>query len=462
MKSKFISKNGAKRLILIYAGWAMDDKPFAGLERPGYDIAVIWDYRDFTLDWGFVNSYREVCVVAWSLGVYAASLTFTAYEHLLTRRIAVNGTEFPVDSMLGIPPSVFNGTRQNIDERNLRKFYRRVCGSASLFSKFAESIPDRAIEELSDELDVFLDNFMLASGRKMRWDFALISSDDAIFPPVNQWRAWKGIPLRMTDGPHLPDFQALIDRYVIDKDMMTNRFERGLASYDSQADAQARVIGRVEHLLNGKLCELIGRRGARVLEIGSGTGTLSRLLDRVCGESSYLEMWDIAGDSPLEGSGRQFRNVDAETEIMRQPSKSLDALVSASTVQWFNSPVRFLDECKRVVAPGGYVLLTSFTRGNLANVALATGRSLPLLSAEEWRKIIPAGLELLYMKEYEEELAFDSAIDVFRHLKLTGVDSLGRSSERANPLSGIRRLEPALDGKYRICYKPLIMLMKRL
>ena len=460
MKSKFISNKGSQRLILIYAGWAMDDKPFVGLERPGYDIAVIWDYRDFLMDWSFIRSYKEVCLLAWSLGVFAASKTFTAYEHLLTKRIAINGTAFPVDRMLGIPPSVFRGTKSNLDERNLLKFYRRVCGSKAEYERFLENMPIRPVEELIDELDVFLQGFMLGSGRELNWDFALISSDDAIFPPVNQWRAWLRTPLRMNEGPHLPMFQTLIDRYIIDKDMMTSRFDRGLDSYNSQADVQYRVIERVARLIQGDIAEHTGRRGARVLEIGSGTGSLSNMLDRIC-EDAYIEMWDIAGEAPVIGSQRQFRQVDAETEIMHQPSKSFDMIISASTVQWFNSPVRFLQECFRVAAPGAYVLVTSFVRGNLENVAMSTGKSLPLLSADEWRKIIPAGFELKYMCQYNDEMVFDSALDAFRYLRLTGVDSLGRSGSSVNPVSAIRRFEPDLDGKFRLCYKPVIMLMHK-
>lgn len=460
MKSKFISKNGSKRLILIYAGWAMDDNPFVGLDRPGYDIAVIWDYRDFLLDWDFIHSYKEVCLLAWSLGVYAASITFTAYEHLLTKRVAVNGTAFPVDRMLGIPPVVFSGTKNNLDERNLRKFYRRVCGSKLDFERFSENSPVRSIDELADELGVFLKGFMLGCGRDLKWDFALISSDDAIFPPVNQWRAWLHTPFRMKEGPHLPDFQAIIDRYIVDKDMMTNRFDRGLESYDSQADVQTRVVERVERLLHGDIAEHAGRRGARVLEIGSGTGSLSKVLDSIC-KDSYLEMWDIAGNTPVSGVLRRFRRVDAETEIIHLPSKTFDMIISASTVQWFNSPVRFLNECLRVTAHGGYVLLTTFVRGNLGNVAMSTGKSLPLLSADEWRKIMPDGLDLKYMHQYDDELVFDNALDVFRHLRLTGVDSLGRSGSGINPVSAIRHFEPDLDGKYRLCYKPVIMLMQK-
>ena len=50
MEFRIVSSAGARRLILIYAGWAMDWHPFSNLRRSGYDIAVVWDYNDISLN----------------------------------------------------------------------------------------------------------------------------------------------------------------------------------------------------------------------------------------------------------------------------------------------------------------------------------------------------------------------------------------------------------------------------
>ena len=64
MKSKFIVRNDSSRLLLIFAGWGMDWRPFASLSRPGYDILVIWDYRDLLFDWKPLFRYDEICLIA--------------------------------------------------------------------------------------------------------------------------------------------------------------------------------------------------------------------------------------------------------------------------------------------------------------------------------------------------------------------------------------------------------------
>ncbi len=462
MKLQFVSRTGAARLILVYAGWAMDAAPFEGIHRPGYDIAIVWDYREFQLDWSFAAHYSEVCVVAWSLGVYAAAVTAPALARRITCRIAVNGTLWPVDRLLGIPPKVFAGTAAGLNERQLGKFYRRVCGSREAFVAFSEKMPSRNVPELLEELDVFLADNLFAPQMERRWDVALISSDDAIFPPVNQWRAWRGTPVRFIEGPHLPDMQMIIDRYIIDKDQTRSRFARGLETYDSQASVQSDVVKIMDDVICGEeISRRISSRGARTLEIGSGTGTLTACLDRVCGEQAYLEMWDLAGSAPVTGKLRCFRNTDAEMSIMRVPSSSFDLIASASTVQWFNSPSRFLHECLRVLAPGGFLVFSTFAKGNLRQITETTGVGLPLLTARQWAMLTPPGMSVIGMKTYRYELEFESAVGAFRHLRLTGVDSLGRGAQSVNPVSAVRKFFPDLDGKYRLTYRPLIVIMRK-
>lgn len=461
MKYEYVCCNGSRRLILIYAGWAMDAAPFRGLSRPGYDIAVLWDYRDFGLDWSFTGRYVEICIVAWSLGVYAAAVSTAPIQGKITKRIAVNGTLTPVDRRYGIPPVVFAGTADHLDERNLQKFYRRVCGSMAAYRAFSVNMPSRDIDGLVDELRMFLTPPLFSMPVDKRWDLAVICSDDAIFPPVNQWRAWQGTPIRMLEGAHLPDFQDIIDKHIIDKDMMESRFGRGLVSYDAEAKVQSGVVRRLAKVLAWSAVERrISAPGARVLEIGSGTGALSCELDRLCARS-YLEMWDIAGEAPLHGPLRRFCNVDAEIGLTHQPPCSFDLIASASTVQWFNSPTRFLAECARVLAPGGFVVMSTFAKGNLPQIHEATGRSLPLYDSREWRAVIPGTLEVVAMGCYRQEMEFPDAVAAFRHLKLTGVDSLGRGENKLNAVAAVRRFRHDLDGRFRLTYRPIIIILRK-
>ena len=340
------------RLILFFAGWAMDDKPFAHLARPGYDIAVIWDYRNLHIDWSFTRPYSEICILAWSMGVYAATITTQAIDYKVTARIAVNGTITPIHNTHGIPEAIYHGTLDGLSERNLLKFYRRVCGSAQAYKDFCLNIPQRPLDQLRDELAAIEPHSILANPVAERWDLAIISRDDAIFPPVNQFRAWDNTPRRMIPAPHLLDFQKIIDRYFIDKPLVGKRFSSGRPTYDLNAPVQQFAISKLEEMMqhNGLLKEILSKP-LKIIEIGSGTGSLSR---RIAAWSplSAIEMWDLSDNGACLPPG-DFVCCDAETAIWQKPKQSADIIASASTLQWFNSPARFLDECHRVLAPGG-------------------------------------------------------------------------------------------------------------
>ena len=462
MQHLFIYKENNPRLIVIFAGWAMDNAPFMSLRRPGYDIMVVWDYRDFSIDWSCTAGYGEICVVAWSLGVYAAAASTAPVSARITLRLAVNGTLTPVDAMCGIPPAVFRGTLDGLDERNLTKFYRRVAGSREAYACFADHAPQRDIAGLKDELEAFLPREFFAPDLDRRFDRAIICRDDAIFPAANQWRAWENTPRVMIDGAHLPDFQAILDRYVLDKEHTGVRFAAGAGSYEDNATVQEGLVERMRcmmelHGVPAHMC----RRGSRTIEIGSGTGKLSRVLDGYADRFGTLEMWDIAADAPIEGPRRTYLKADAELQLMRTPSGSADFIASASTVQWFNSPSRFLGECARILTPGGLLLVGTYAAGNLASVEAATGRGLPLLEPEEWTGLAPDSLEVVDAATYTVGMEFDSAADVFHHLKSTGVNSLGRSTGVGVMRRAMAIFPRDLDGKYRIEYRPTVFMMRK-
>ncbi|MDE6066935.1 MAG: DUF452 family protein, partial [Duncaniella sp.] len=57
----------SRRLILLFAGWGMSPRPLEDVSMAGYDIAVVWDYRDMSAAWlDEVARYDEVVLVAWS------------------------------------------------------------------------------------------------------------------------------------------------------------------------------------------------------------------------------------------------------------------------------------------------------------------------------------------------------------------------------------------------------------
>lgn len=461
MKFQIISNTASDRLILVFAGWGMDPGVFRHLSHEGYDVAVVWDYRDFGIDWSVLDGYSEICVIAWSLGVYAASMACHGIENRITLRIAVNGTTHPVHNSLGIPEAVYEGTAATLDDRRLQKFFRRMCGDRDSYAHFSERAPQRPVEELRDELNAIWPQPVLANPPVEGWDRAYIGRADAIFPAVNQQRAWDaaGVPVIALDAPHYIDLQRVIDHAVIHKDLAAKRFGERRQSYERHARVQRRIVESLDaSIREHRIDEHLAVCGHAVLEIGCGTGMLTRrLLEYLRPEA--LHLWDIAPDA-YTCEGATFRACDAELAITKTLPERFDAIVSASTVQWFNSPRRFMAECGRVLRPGGWLVLSAFAKGNLEEVAQATGRSLPLLPAEEWKAMVPKGFEIVEFTCNTAELVFDSPLDVFRHLQLTGVNGLASYSGAALRRA-IDNYPMRLDGRYYLTYKPFILIARK-
>lgn len=192
MKQYFIyNKENHPCLTLFFAGWGMDEHPFIDYRPIGSDLLVCYDYRSLDFDFSLLEGYREIRVVAWSMGVWAASCLLQGKGNLpVSDRIAVNGTLTPVDDEEGIPPLIFKGTLDGLNERSLQKFYRRMCGSGEATKHFLERAPQRNIEDLREELRLIGERAVANPVPSFTWKIAAIGTDDLIFGAANQHRAW--------------------------------------------------------------------------------------------------------------------------------------------------------------------------------------------------------------------------------------------------------------------------------
>lgn len=100
-------KTGNKKLLLVFSGWAASPEVFRHLEtEPDTDLWICYDYRGMEFDGEALSGYREIRLVAWSLGVWAASVVFGKRPISFTEAVAVNGTPCPVHDRWGIPETI--------------------------------------------------------------------------------------------------------------------------------------------------------------------------------------------------------------------------------------------------------------------------------------------------------------------------------------------------------------------
>lgn len=211
MKQRFIKKENNPRLLLFFAGWGSDERLFDRPVADGYDYLLCFDYRSPDFDYALLDGYREIRLLAWSMGVWAAGHTLAGRNYPWQMRLAVGGTPFPIDDCRGIPEAVFRGTLAHFSDAVLVRFRRRICGTAEQVKEFLSHRPYRPVEELREELQA-LAACACRPSASFVWDKAIIGTCDKIFPPANQREAWRDVEVIERDVEHYDG--GLFDRLL--------------------------------------------------------------------------------------------------------------------------------------------------------------------------------------------------------------------------------------------------------
>ena len=176
----------------MFGGWGTDENFFAPFCNDEFDFILFSNYSaDEPLVLPEMKTYKKIVLIGWSLGVWAAEylLPKTGIKPDVT--IAVNGTPIPADDKYGIPVNIFEGTLNNVTEANMEKFYLRMFGDKKTYDLNRDKVPQRTIKSLHDELRWMYNRIMEQSAPSLRWDYAVTSQIDRVFPADNVSQYWK-------------------------------------------------------------------------------------------------------------------------------------------------------------------------------------------------------------------------------------------------------------------------------
>jgi len=191
MKTYIRRREKNDQLVVLFGGWGSDENVFIPLCRDDFDFILFYNYSaDEALVLPEMKTYNRITVIGWSIGVWAAEYLSPKTGIKADLNIAVNGTPLPADDRYGIPLSMFEGTLNNITEENMSKFYHRMFGDKKTYLLNSERIPHRSVKSLHDELRWLYNRIMEQKEPGFKWDYAVISESDRIFPAKNLKSYW--------------------------------------------------------------------------------------------------------------------------------------------------------------------------------------------------------------------------------------------------------------------------------
>lgn len=200
MQFKWLKKENNKKLIVFFNGWGMNETPVQHLNSEDFDILMLYDYRNVDFDLGQFDfdKYAEKYLICWSMGVYSANLFKDELKNF-DKKIAINGTNKVIDDDFGIPKKIYKVTVKFLNADSLDKFIKNMFDGGKLNPNITIT---RTLEELKDEL-ISIQNIELND--ELKFDKAIISSNDRIIPTKNQLNFWQNkAEYKLINSTHCP------------------------------------------------------------------------------------------------------------------------------------------------------------------------------------------------------------------------------------------------------------------
>ena len=202
----------------------------------------------------------------------------------------------------------------------------------------------------------------------------------------------------------------------MNKELIKQRFEKSLKTYNDNAIVQKQMAGELISMLDKKTYP-------KLLEIGCGTGILTEILTKRINFQSYK------ANDIVKKCGEYIKNINpkidfvyCEAEQIARENQVYDLIISNAAFQWIENLENLLPMLMNRLNSGGTLIFSTFGEDNFKEIYQACGMSLKYYSDEDWRQILK-NFHYIFKKE-EIVLSFKTPLEVLKHLKYTGVNSI--------------------------------------
>ncbi|NOX43304.1 MAG: malonyl-ACP O-methyltransferase BioC [Gammaproteobacteria bacterium] len=145
-------------------------------------------------------------------------------------------------------------------------------------------------------------------------------------------------------------------QFNLDKSLVRSSFNNAAKSYEEVAILQREIGQRLLQRL-----ELINIQPQRVIDIGAGIGTQSKLLAQYYKNAKIIAL-DLSINMLQHGKDRtntKHHYVCGDAECLPFANESLDLIFSNLTLQWCNNLDHTFFELQRILKPGGLLIFST-------------------------------------------------------------------------------------------------------
>lgn len=252
---------------------------------------------------------------------------------------------------------------------------------------------------------------------------------------------------------------------IPDKKLIRLRFEQAAATYEQHATVQHRVA---EHLL-AMLAEVVpDLQPEQALEIGCCTGLLTQRIFECFPCLNHLTISDLVAAfeecvcRKIGPKAEKMTFVAGDIESVRLPG-CYDLIISSSTLHWVHDLPALCGKLQRHLHPDGIFALSLYGKENLAEIREVTGVGLVYRTLDQLLNVLSERFEILAAEDAREVLWYADPLAVLKHLRATGVNSIGQQAWTRRQVNDfIQQYQTLFGGEQgvRLTYHPMFVVAR--